>query len=108
MNRTPYNLIFLAGLLCLSAASGHLYAADPAPAALTQKVSEPAVKSEPAPVASAVKVVAAPAPLAANDTISLDFKDADIQSVLKIISYLNCHLKLGVRSLFPFLNLFLQ
>ena len=86
MNRTPYNLIFLAGLLCLSAASGHLYAADPAPAALTQKVSEPAVKSEPAPVASAVKVVAAPAPLAANDTISLDFKDADIVSVLRVLS----------------------
>ena len=92
MNRKPYILILLAGLLCLPCAAGDLYGADPAPVAVAQKASAPVVKSEPAPVAPAAKAVsipvvrAVPAPVTGDDTISLDFKDADIGSVLRVLS----------------------
>jgi type IV pilus assembly protein PilQ len=99
MNRTPNILILLAGLLCLAGVSGDLYATDPAPAATAQKKisvtaakEAPAPEPAPAPVVSSAQVVPAvaaaqaPAPVSGDDTISLDFKDADITSVLRVLS----------------------
>jgi len=92
MNKTTYILILCMGYVCLPGLAVDLYGADPAPAAVSQKASTPAVKSEPvalAPESEAVPapVAVAPAPQATGeDTISLDFKDAEIGSVLRVLS----------------------
>ena len=90
MKRPSYKLILLASFLCLFGMTGIVYAADPTPTAAAQKVSvsdatpaleAPVVKAIPAPAA-----VAASGPVAGDDTISLDFKDAEIGSVLRVLS----------------------
>ena len=92
MDRKSYMLVLLAGLLCLSGAARDLYAADPVPSSVAQKATAPAVKSEPAVVTPAAMAVSAPAVKVApasvtgDDTISLDFKDADIGSILRVLS----------------------
>jgi len=82
MKRLSYKFV-LALALCLFAGACAVYAADPTPAAVAQKVSVPDA-IPPAPSAPAAQAIAAPAPV--DDTISLDFKDADIGSVLRVLS----------------------
>jgi len=90
MKRPSYKLILLVGFLCLFGAMGIALAVDPTPAAVAQKTS--ASDATPAPAAPVATVVPAPAvvtasgPATGNDTISLDFKDAEIGSVLRVLS----------------------
>jgi len=87
MKRPIYNLILLMGVLCLLGVTSVVSAADPTPNAVTQKASVPPAPSAPAAKAVLAPVVIAPsAPVVGNDTISLDFKDADIGSVLRVLS----------------------
>ncbi len=92
MKKTSWVLILLAVYVCLCADSGMLFAVDPAPAAAAKKVEvTPELKSTVVvqPLANPVttaSVVAAPVAAKADDTISLDFKDADIGSVLRVLS----------------------
>jgi type IV pilus assembly protein PilQ len=100
MNRTSNLLILLVGVVCLSVAVGELHAADPVSETKKSSVSVPAAVKAPAPVAKSAPVPAvssvatvsvpivkgAPATGVASDTISLDFKDADISSVLRVLS----------------------
>ena len=72
--------IFFALFVCLFGISGIASAANPNPIAMTQKVSVPEATSAPAEPA------VASSPKAPDDTISLDFKDADIGSVLRVLS----------------------
>jgi len=86
--------IFFAASFCFLGFSGALSASDPVPAASTEKSAPSAMKESSAtlkPVAAAEPVVAAPVEVApaqtkGGDTISLDFKDADIVSVLRVLS----------------------
>lgn len=91
MNRPTFRIVPIALIVCFFCVLGIVYAADPnpAPGAVTQKTS-PASAAAPVPVAPAAQPMpATPAPVepaAASDTISLDFKDADIGSVLRVLS----------------------
>lgn len=85
MKRPSRKHLFLAGFLCLFGAAGVVSAADPVPAPKTQMGTVP----EAAPVAEvpSTPAVASVAEVAKpDDTISLDFKDADIGSVLRVLS----------------------
>ncbi|MFH1799291.1 MAG: secretin N-terminal domain-containing protein [Candidatus Omnitrophota bacterium] len=73
----PWTSVFLVLLPCLFCVAGVVLAADPNPVAVTQTASVPEAASAPA---------AASGPVAEDDTISLDFKDADIGSVLRVLS----------------------
>jgi type IV pilus assembly protein PilQ len=102
MNRKSNISVFLVLCVCLSCAAGGLYAAEtdtsskkpavPAAAPVAPKSATPVVKPAPVPAAVVSKTVSVPvvtgtpAPAAADDTISLDFKDADIGSVLRVLS----------------------
>jgi type IV pilus assembly protein PilQ len=76
----PWKNIFFALSVCFFGIPGVASAANPNPVAMTQKVSVPEATSAPAETA------VASSPKAADDTISLDFKDADIGSVLRVLS----------------------
>ncbi|MFH1208756.1 MAG: secretin N-terminal domain-containing protein [Candidatus Omnitrophota bacterium] len=86
----PWASVFFAFFLCFSGVTGVVFAADPNPATVAQKVSVP--DATPAPTAPGTQAVpapaavAAPGPAAEDDTISLDFKDAEIGSVLRVLS----------------------
>jgi len=89
MKRPSYRLAFAVGFLCLFGLTGVVSAADPTPPAAAQKTSVPDAAT--APVAAVATVTAAAVPQAPGsaigaDTISLDFKDAEITSVLRILS----------------------
>ena len=98
MKRSLYSILLLAGFLCLLGKVGVVSAADPTP--VVQKASESdasaatasATAMAPVLAVSVTKAVPASAvgvtsgPVAGNDTISLDFKDADIGSVLRVLS----------------------
>jgi type IV pilus assembly protein PilQ len=96
MKTTSCRATFLAGFFCLAGFSGVVFAADPAPAAVPRKAPAPgALRSSvtvkpvanPAATPEAVTAVATVlAPAKGDDTISLDFKDADIVSVLRVLS----------------------
>ncbi|MFA7255576.1 MAG: secretin and TonB N-terminal domain-containing protein [Candidatus Omnitrophota bacterium] len=91
MRRPSYKLVLLAGYLCLFGMMRVAEAADPTPPTVAQKASTPdATPADVAPVTPAVvpapAVVTPAGPVAADDTISLDFKDADISSVLRVLS----------------------
>ena len=94
MKITSCASIFFAASFCFFGFSGALSASDPVPAASTEKSAPSAMKESSAtvkPVAAAEPVVAAPVEVApvqtkGGDTISLDFKDADIVSVLRVLS----------------------
>ena len=84
----PWEPVFLMFFMCLFGITGVIFAADPNPATVTQKTSvpdaaptTPGTQTVPAPAA-----VAAPGPTTGDDTISLDFKDAEIGSVLRVLS----------------------
>ncbi len=77
VKRPSHSFIFLAFFLCLFGVTYIVFAADPNPAAVSQKAAAPDATSAP---------VAASSPTVADDTISLDFKDADIGSVLRVLS----------------------
>jgi type IV pilus assembly protein PilQ len=90
MNRPSFNLLLSVSFVFILGVTGVALAADPTPPTVAQKtaVSEttpvpaaPAANDIPAPVA-AVSVV----PVKGDDTISLDFKDAEIASVLRVLS----------------------
>ncbi|MDD5226184.1 MAG: secretin and TonB N-terminal domain-containing protein [Candidatus Omnitrophica bacterium] len=84
------NFVFLAGFVCLLGVTNVVLAADPTPSKEVKKVSLPAVTpalaapATPAIPSPVVKVT--PVPVSGDDTISLDFKDADIGSVLRVLS----------------------
>ncbi len=97
MKRFSNNLILPAGLLCLLGLTGIVSAADStSPTVEEQKpsVAETTTTSAPtpAPEAPVVEALSAPGVVAVSghvtgdDTISLDFKDADIGSVLRVLS----------------------
>jgi len=89
MKPQSYKLIFCVGFLCLLGVASVVFAADPNPAAATQKTSVSDAQAIPAPVTPAVPapaVVTTSGPATEDDTISLDFKDAEIGSVLRVLS----------------------
>ena len=92
MNRKTYISILLLVMLCPLGLPTNIYAADPASPTVVQKTSPAASKSEPTTTVTTRKVVVTPiavvtaSPGNGDDTISLDFKDADISSVLRVLS----------------------
>ena len=82
----------MVGVACLFGFSGVVFSADPAPATTTKNVSAPdALQSTVTvqPVAdpgSSPEIAAKSVPVKGEDAISLDFKDADIVSVLRVLS----------------------
>ncbi len=87
MKITSCVLILLAGIFCLSLPCDFVFAADPAPAAATQKtVASEVISSKVVVQPLVAPAVAAVTPSASSETISLDFKDADIGSVLRVLS----------------------
>jgi type IV pilus assembly protein PilQ len=90
MKRSFLTLILLVAVLCLAGAQGVAWAADPTPSAVAQKASvSEATPVSGAPVNNAIPSpasLAASGPVRGDDTISLDFKDADITSVLRVLS----------------------
>ncbi len=85
-----HSFILSVVFLCLFGVTDVVLAADPTPTAVMQKTSASEAAPLPAePVAKAMvvpAVVAASGPAVGDDTISLDFKDADIGSVLRVLS----------------------
>ncbi|MBI4711422.1 MAG: secretin and TonB N-terminal domain-containing protein, partial [Candidatus Omnitrophica bacterium] len=75
--------ILLVGVAYLFAVTGVAFAADPNPTTVVQKTSTP--DATPVVTASSVQSVSVPVPVE-DDSISLDFKDADIGSVLRVLS----------------------
>ena len=88
MKRPSFNLILSVGFVCVFGSTGVVLAADPTPPAVAQKATVSETTPVPAaPAASAAPVVAVSVvPVKADDTISLDFKDAEIGSVLRVLS----------------------
>lgn len=90
MKRSSCKFILWVVTLCLLSGTGVVSAADPVTSASAQKTSS----SEPTPeslaavaqTSPAVTGVVPSAPGAGDDTISLDFKDAEITSVLRVLS----------------------
>ncbi|MEI7751397.1 MAG: secretin N-terminal domain-containing protein [Candidatus Omnitrophota bacterium] len=89
MKRPSYKIALSVVFLCLFGMIGVVYAADPTPPATAQKASVPDTATAPvAAVGTVLAAAVAPAPgsVIGEDTISLDFKDAEITSVLRILS----------------------
>ncbi|MFH0984592.1 MAG: secretin N-terminal domain-containing protein [Candidatus Omnitrophota bacterium] len=85
MKRPSHKHLFWAGFFCLFAVTGVVSAADPVPVPATEAAAAPeaapAAQVPAVPEVSGVPEVAKP-----EDTISLDFKDAEIGSVLRVLS----------------------
>jgi len=89
VKRSSFKIVFWAEVLCFFGMTCVVFAADPTPNAVAPKASDSEATLEPAPVAQALSAptaVAPPGPMKADDTISLDFKDAEIGSVLRVLS----------------------
>lgn len=87
--RSSLRIVFCAGILCFFCVPHAVYAADPTPSAVAQKASVSEATPVSAPVAQTLSAPVAGEPggrVAADDTISLDFKDAEIGSVLRVLS----------------------
>ncbi len=85
MNKPLSVLILSTVCVCPACVTGVLYAADPAPTAVVQQASVP--DPAPTPVSSAAPAFAtAPVSSGSSDAISLDFKDAEIGTVLRVLS----------------------
>ncbi|HOW87735.1 MAG TPA: secretin N-terminal domain-containing protein [Candidatus Omnitrophota bacterium] len=82
MRKSSLALALLTAGVCLGLAANPVFAADPASPA--PKSAVPDAASAPASVDTVTIVKTAPSPQ--DDTISLDFKDADIGSVLRVLS----------------------
>ena len=81
MKRPAAKLVITALILFFGTFPGVSYAADPVPSTTPQNSGIPEATTSNVTV---VPVVPTPAP--ASDTISIDFKDADINSVLRVLS----------------------
>ena len=84
MKRPTLRLILITGVLCFWGGTGVVFAADPASPA--PKVSVPDAAPASVPAETVIKAVPPSSSVSQNDTISLDFKDADIGSVLRVLS----------------------
>ncbi len=74
---------YVIGLFCYAQETPS-YESPPAPAA-PESVTEPAKEAVPAPAPSEIKIAEPPAQK--EGTVTLDFKDADIQNVLRVLAY---------------------
>jgi type IV pilus assembly protein PilQ len=83
MKRPAVKLVITALILFFGTFPGVSYAADPVPSTTPQNAAIPEATTS---TVTVVPVVPAPAPAPASDTISIDFKDADINSVLRVLS----------------------
>ena len=90
IKQSSYRFILLVGVVCLFGVADVVCAADPTPSTVAQKASvSVATPTLAAPVAKAISapaVAVVSVPVAGSDTISLDFKDAEIGSVLRVLS----------------------
>lgn len=90
MKRPSHRVILSACFLCLFGVASAGYAVEPVPAAVAKKVPAPAATpTSTSPASKAVPasgVVTVSGAVTENDTISLDFKDAEIGSVLRVLS----------------------
>jgi len=87
--RLSLKLVFWVVFFCFLCVPHVVHAADPTPNAVAQKASVSETTPVSAPVVQPLSASVATEPagrVAADDTISLDFKDAEIGSVLRVLS----------------------